>query len=64
MTPMAYQQAVRLEAAMALLAQGRLSIEAVASEVGYTDRVAFGRQFKRHTGLTPAAWRQRGAAAG
>lgn len=63
MTPMAYQQALRLEAAMALLTQGRLSVEAVASEVGYTDRVAFGRQFKRHTGLTPAAWRQRSAMA-
>ncbi len=59
LTPMAYQQAVRLDTAMGLLAQGRLSVEAVASEVGYTDRVAFGRQFKRHTGLTPAAWRQR-----
>ena len=59
MTPMAYQQAVRLEAAMGLLSQGGLSVEAVAAEVGYADRVAFGRQFKRHTGLTPAAWRQR-----
>jgi transcriptional regulator GlxA family with amidase domain len=63
MTPMAYQQAVRLEAAMALLTQGRLSVEAVAAEVGYTDRVAFGRQFKRHTGVTPAAWRQQNGGA-
>ena len=37
----------------------RQSNAEVAEAVGYADRVAFGRLFKRHTGMTPAAWRQR-----
>lgn len=60
-TPIQYQQALRLVRAQALLEGQRLSVADVAEEVGYADRVAFGRLFKRLTGLTPAAWRQRHA---
>lgn len=60
-TPIQYQQALRLARAQALLEGGRLSVADVAEAVGYSDRVAFGRLFKRMTGLTPAAWRQRHA---
>lgn len=58
-TPIQYQQALRLARAQALLEGGRLPVADVAEAVGYGDRVAFGRLFKRMTGLTPAAWRQR-----
>jgi len=60
-TPIQYQQALRLARAQALLEGGRLGVADVAEAVGYADRVAFGRLFKRLTGLTPAAWRQRHA---
>lgn len=60
-TPIQYQQALRLARAQALLEGGRQSVADVAEAVGYTDRVAFGRLFKRLTGSTPAAWRQRHA---
>lgn len=60
-TPLQYQQAVRLSRAQALLESGRLPVADVAEAVGYADRVAFGRLFKRMTGLSPAAWRQRHA---
>lgn len=61
LTPIQYQQALRLARAQALLESGRLPVADVAEAVGYSDRVAFGRLFKRMTGLTPAAWRQRHA---
>ncbi len=61
MSPMLYQQQVRLSLAKDLLEDTRLSVAEVAARLGYLDRVAFGRLFKKHTGLTPAAYRQRQA---
>lgn len=58
MTPMQYLQAVRIERAKDLLATERLPVPDVAERVGYQDRVAFGRQFKKMAGMTPAAFRQ------
>lgn len=63
-TPLQYQQAVRIERSREWLESSRLPVEAVAARVGYQDRVAFGRLFKRLTGLTPAAYRQRHALPG
>lgn len=63
-TPLQYQQALRLARAQVLLEAERLPVADVAEAVGYGDRVAFGRLFKRQTGLTPAAWRQRHAVQG
>ena len=57
-TPMAYLQTVRMERSQDLLASERLSVAEVAEQVGYQDRVAFGRLFKKTTGITPAAYRQ------
>lgn len=59
MTPIQYQQAVRIERAKDLLEAEHLPVPDVAARVGYQDRVAFGRLFKKATGMTPAAWRQR-----
>lgn len=60
-TPLQYQQALRIERSKEWLETTRLPVDAVAASVGYQDRVAFGRLFKRLTGLTPAAYRQRHA---
>lgn len=59
LTPIQYQQAVRIERGKALLEADRLPVQDIAAQVGYQDRVAFGRLFKKTTGMTPAAWRQR-----
>lgn len=57
-TPVQYQQALRMAQAQELLARARMPVADVAEAVGYADRVAFGRLFKRHLGMSPAAWRQ------
>lgn len=59
MTPIQYQQAVRIERGKDLLESDKLPVQDIASLVGYQDRVAFGRLFKKITGMTPAAYRQR-----
>jgi AraC family transcriptional activator FtrA len=59
MTPMQYQQVVRIERSKALLEGRRMPVADIAAQVGYLDRVAFGRLFKKSTGLTPAAYRQK-----
>ncbi|WP_395702065.1 GlxA family transcriptional regulator [Aquabacterium sp.] len=55
MTPMAYLQRVRVAAAEGQLADGQQTVEAVAWAVGYEDRAAFAKAFKRITGESPAA---------
>jgi len=59
MTPIQYQQAVRIERGKDLLEADKLAVQDIAAQVGYQDRVAFGRLFKKATGMTPAAYRQR-----
>lgn len=44
--------------ARALLAQSSLTVAEVALEVGVTDASYFSRLFRKHTGLTPLAYRQ------
>ncbi len=50
--------AARTANAQALLTDPRPSIDEVAETVGYADRRAFSRAFKRWTGQTPAAYRR------
>jgi AraC family transcriptional activator FtrA len=57
-TPMQHLQGLRIDRARELLQSERLAVPEVAVMVGYQDRVAFGRQFKKMTGVTPAAYRQ------
>lgn len=59
MTPVQYLQAARIERSKDLLESERLPVPEVAARVGYQDRVAFGRLFKKMVGMTPAAYRQK-----
>ncbi len=59
MTPVQYLQAVRIERGKDLLESERLPVPDIAARVGYQDRVAFGRLFKKMVGMTPAAYRQK-----
>lgn len=55
----AYLQAVRLEAARALLEAGDMPVHAVAAQVGYNDASSFSGLFKQGVGLSPVAYRRR-----
>jgi len=55
--PGAYLQMLRIAAAKEMLEEGARSIQAVASKVGYDDLAFFRELFKRHTGMTPAEYR-------
>jgi YesN/AraC family two-component response regulator len=54
-----YLLRVRLERGRELLATSAVSISEVAQTVGFTDLPRFDKLFKRHTGLTPSAYRSR-----
>jgi transcriptional regulator GlxA family with amidase domain len=58
-TPLGYLQAVRLDAARALLEAGDMPVRSVALQVGYQDASSFTRLFRQGFGLTPAAYRRR-----
>ncbi|PWC31941.1 helix-turn-helix domain-containing protein [Azospirillum sp. TSO22-1] len=57
--PLAYLQNLRIATAKRHLETGRLTVQQVGSAVGYDDAIFFRSLFKRHTGLTPAEYRQR-----
>jgi AraC-like DNA-binding protein len=64
LAPMQYLTAWRVQLAGRRLAEG-LPVAEVAESVGYRSEAAFGRAFKRVTGLPPARWRaDRRASAG
>jgi transcriptional regulator GlxA family with amidase domain len=42
-----------------MLEQGELPVQAVCARVGYEDAAFFRDVFKRHTGMTPAQYRER-----
>jgi len=58
--PMHYLTRWRLQLGARFLREDRESIAAIADRVGYESERAFHRAFKRHTGVTPAAWRDAG----
>lgn len=47
------------EESLRLLGSTRLGVAQVAQRVGYAEQSSFTRAFKRWTGTTPAAWRER-----
>jgi AraC-like DNA-binding protein len=51
----------RFEVARQLLRDTDAAIDHIASGLGYSGPTAFGRAFKRWSGLAPQAWRERGA---
>jgi transcriptional regulator GlxA family with amidase domain len=55
--PGAYAQMLRVAAAKDMLEHGAASIQAVCSKIGYDDIAFFRSLFKRHTGMTPAEYR-------
>lgn len=58
-TPAAYLQQRRVEAACRLLESTELSVYEVARRVGYSDSSALSRVFSRSLGVTPAQYRNR-----
>lgn len=57
-----YIEAVRIEQAKHLLAPPGPPIKAIAEACGFAHANSFARAFRRSTGLSPLAWRQRGGA--
>lgn len=55
--PMQYLQATRMTAALRLLQETDLAVSAVAKSVGYSDRTAFTRSFRRRYGVAPLSVR-------
>ncbi len=56
-SPVAYQQNIRIEAAKTLLKTTPLRCNEVAHRVGFSDVYFFHRVFKKHTGVTPNQFR-------
>lgn len=57
--PGEYVQLMRIAEAREMLESGSSSIQAVGLHVGYEDAGFFRSLFKRHTGMTPAEYRER-----
>jgi hypothetical protein len=58
-SPLAYQQAIRIEAAKTLLKTTVLRCNEVAWRVGFSDVYFFHRVFKKHIRLTPVQYRKK-----
>lgn len=58
-TPQQYVEEQRMQAAMQLLDLTNRSVAAIAGEVGYENAFYFSLRFKRATGMSPSAYRNR-----
>jgi AraC family L-rhamnose operon regulatory protein RhaS len=58
LTPMAYLQQVRVEAAKRMLLERRHSVTDVALECGFGSSAYFSSVFRRHAGCAPREWRE------
>lgn len=60
MPPARYLATVRAKVAIRLIRSGALSLAEIADGLGYSDVSAFSRAFRKWTGITPGALRDRG----
>lgn len=58
-SPITYLQHLRIDTARALLEVGDLSIDQIATYVGYNDKSSFSRLFRERVGFTPGNYRAR-----
>lgn len=58
-SPTTYLQLLRVEEARRRLESSSASIESITRDVGYEDISSFSRLFRKHTGLSPGAYRAR-----
>ena len=58
-TPLEYITAWRMQLGKRLLRETRLSLEQIASRVGYESSASFSRVFTRQVGERPGAYRRR-----
>jgi transcriptional regulator GlxA family with amidase domain len=58
-TPIEYLQKTRIEAAKRILEQTDKSILDIMLRAGYNDLKAFRQQFRKNTGMTPSAYREK-----
>jgi transcriptional regulator GlxA family with amidase domain len=63
MSPIAYLQQLRIEAAKHMLSRSSRKVERVAYLVGYSDAAFFKQVFREHTGVSPSAFRRNVGAA-
>jgi len=59
MPPMTYLRNWRMQVAAGLLAGSSHTLLRIATRVGYDSEAAFSRAFKRATGVSPSAWREK-----
>lgn len=57
--PGAYLQMLRMACAKEMLERGGAAIQEISAQIGYEDVAFFRSLFKRHTGMTPAEYRNR-----
>lgn len=61
LSPVAWAQRLRIEAATPLVTGSRLPLAELAARFGFCDAFHFSRAFKRHLGVAPEPWRRRHA---
>lgn len=57
-TPLKYLTKLRLEKSALLIAQGKLTVRAIAARLAFDDPFHFSRVFRKHFGRSPAQYRQ------
>jgi transcriptional regulator GlxA family with amidase domain len=57
LSPVAYLQSLRIEAAKRMLERAAFPIERIAALVGYADTAHFRQAFRKNAGMSPRQWR-------